>query len=77
MVLQQQLSQLLHVLHTQLPICCMNSHGSLMWRSLPPLKYTFWCSGNTPELLVVALHQALLLAQVFAFSSFITSYSFS
>ena len=50
---------------------CMNSHGSLMWRSLPPLGYTFWCSVNTPDLLVVALHQALYLSQVFAFSSFI------
>jgi hypothetical protein len=41
------------------------------------LGYTFWCSVNTPELLVVALHQALLIISGFAFHfnhSFLTSY---
>jgi hypothetical protein len=43
--------------------------------SFLPLGYTFWCSVNTPELLVVALHQALLISSGFAFHhSFITSY---
>jgi len=42
-----------------------------------PLGYTFWCSVNTPELLVVALHQALFITSGFAFHfnhSFLTSY---
>jgi len=40
-----------------------------MWRSLPPgpLSCTLWCSVNTPELLVVALHQALFIISGFAF----------
>jgi hypothetical protein len=40
-----------------------------------PLDYTFWCSVSTPELLVVALHQALFIVSGFAFHhSFITSF---
>jgi hypothetical protein len=42
-----------------------------------PLGYTFWCSVNTPALLVVALHQALYTISGFAFHfyhSFLTSY---
>jgi hypothetical protein len=41
------------------------------------LGYTFWCSVNTPELLVAALHQALFIISDFAFHfnhSFLTSY---
>jgi hypothetical protein len=39
------------------------------------LGYTFWCSVNTPELLVEAPHQALFIISGFAFHhSFITSY---
>jgi hypothetical protein len=36
-----------------------------------PLGYTLWCSVITSDLLVVALHEALKLSQVFACSSFI------
>jgi hypothetical protein len=39
------------------------------------LSYTFWCSVNTPELLVVALHQAPSIISGFAFHhSFLISY---
>jgi hypothetical protein len=59
---------------TQLPIC-LHEQSWVFKRgtSFLPLDYTFWCSVSTPELLVVALRQALLLSQVIAFHhSFIT-----
>ena len=51
---------------------CMNSHGFL--NLAPPSSnsgYIFCCSVSTPELLVVALHQALFIVSGFCLSSFI------
>jgi len=41
--------------------------GLLCGAPFLPLGYTFWCSVSTPELLVVALHQALFIISGFAF----------